>query len=431
MSRSESKDGGNPGRGPSGSPLSNAARWLAGLDVAVNWLLGNYIGLKPRKPKELVVPRFFVLERCCKTYAEYLTRHLHLPTLKHPAVISDDTTWGIAGQRLHDELRDLGLGPVDLRVQTPTQTEVRRVVTALSRTPRLWVEGTSRLDQRLCAVKKSSVIFAVGGGAVIDVGKLAARQLHLPCISVPTSLAHDGIASPFAVIDPEDLLPGMARVTTRTNTPLGVIIDLSNFLSSASGEFVKSMARGGIGDVISNATALVDWELAAREGKDQVDFSAVMYSRLAATAVLYRIASHPGIDDDESLWVLAAALLASGEAMSRLGSSRPASGFEHKLYHAFNNLLRLPSRAPHGVLVAVGTLISARAHQRLEDDVRSAFARVGLPHDKDSLEAYEIDPDDVVRAIHASVEIKPERYTILEHVGPEVLVDCFREAFDL
>ena len=64
---------------------------------------------------------------------------------------------------------------------------------------------------------------------MIDIGKLVARQLHVPCVSVPTSLANDGIASPFAVVDPEATVPELARVTIATNTPLGVIIDLANF----------------------------------------------------------------------------------------------------------------------------------------------------------------------------------------------------------
>ena len=41
----------------------------------------------------------------------------------------------------------------------------------------------------------SSFVLAVGGGSKIDLTKVVSRDLNLPFISIPTSAAHDGIAS--------------------------------------------------------------------------------------------------------------------------------------------------------------------------------------------------------------------------------------------
>ena len=373
-------------------------------DVTLNWLLRNYVGLRPRRPHELVIPRFVAIERQRSSVVKHLDRFLALRTLRRPVVLADAVTWELAGSRLFGELQELKLAPQKLLVEGNRYSEVCRAVHALSRAPRLWMRGESPLDARLCSAKRTSILFAVGGGSVIDVGKLITKQLHVPCISVPTSLANDGIASPFAVIDPEDAVPDLAQVTVRTNTPLGVMIDLSPFRRSEPSErsFVRQMIRSGIGDIVSNITAAMDWELAARIKDAEMDYAALLQSRSAGEVILHRVAENSDLEDESFLLTLAAALVSSGEAMTRVGSSRPASGFEHKFYHAFRNLLRFPTSASHGVLVAVGTLISAAAHGCYHDEIRRAFSRAGLPVDRAGLAAYSIEPDQVVRAIDAA-----------------------------
>jgi len=402
-------------------------------DVTVNWLLRNYVGMRPRRPHELIIPRFVVIERQRTSFVKHLDRFINLKTLKRPVVMADEITWELAGSRLFGELEESRLGPQRILVRGNRYSEVQRAVRSLSHRPRFWVGGHSPLEPRLCAAKRTSILFAVGGGSVIDVAKLTARQLHVPCVSVPTSLANDGIASPFAVIDPEGTIAELAQVTVRTNTPLGVIIDLSAFSSSAPSErsFVRRMIQSGIGDVISNITAVMDWELAAKARHEELDYAALLQSRSAGEVILHRVAEGAPVEDESFLLTLAAALVHSGEAMTRVGSSRPASGFEHKLYHAFHNLLRLPSEASHGVLVAVGTLIAAAAHGRYYEQIRKAFRRAALPVDAQGLSDYAIDPDHLLRAIAQAHRIKPERYTILEEVGPERMIAVCKEIYGL
>ncbi len=403
----------------------------AAADVSLNWILRNYVGFQPRRPNELIIPRFVELEREPTKYLEVLDRHFRLRTLRRPVVLCDEVTWRIAGERLFAELDDAGLAPRRVLVASNRFSEVRRIVRELSRPPRIWSADPSPLQRRLFAPKLCSMLFGVGGGSVIDATKLAARQLHVPCISIPTSLANDGIASPFAVIDPDHDPRGPAQVTVRTNTPLGVIVQLANFESSrqAPSEFVRSMVRSGIGDIVSNVTAVLDWELAWRAGRDRLDYPALLQARSAGEVILRRVAEGDGLYSGNFLLTLAAALVSSGEAMTRVGSSRPASGFEHKLYHAYRNMLRIPTSASHGVLVAVGTLISTRAHGRYEDEVRRVFELTGLPLDRKSLEDADLDLDQLEKAIGVAAEIKPDRYTILEEMGPEVLAGHCRDLF--
>jgi glycerol dehydrogenase-like iron-containing ADH family enzyme len=74
-------------------------------------------------------------------------------------------------------------------------------------------------------------------------------------------------------------------------------------------------------------------------------------------------------------------------------------------------------------------LISAAAHGRNYDEIRSAFSRAGLPVDAEGLSAFSLRADQVVEAIGAAHRIKPDRYTILEEVGAERLVGLFNEIY--
>ena len=402
------------------------------LDQGVNRVSGVYTGFHPKRPNALVIPQFVSIEHRIPSLVEAVGEFVDLGRLRRPLVISDPVTWEIAGAELYDGFEAAGLKPRKAMVASNEYEQGHQVIGDMSRAPRMWSQERWPWERRLYGAKTPSVVFGVGGGTVIDMAKLVAFQLHLPCVPVPPSLANDGIASPFAVIRPPRGEPS-ANVTVRANTPLGVLIDLGRIKprSQSARSFFERMMLSGIGDGVSNLTSTMDWELAASNGKDHIDYLALLHARSAGEVALYRLARGAALDDDDLVLTLASGLVSSGEAMARVGSSRPASGFEHKLYHAYQNVLGFDHRATHGILVAVGTLISAHAHGQWLDPMRESFDRIGLPVDGDSLAAFGLTPERVERAITAAAGVKPERYTILEHLGPEALIASFREVFAL
>ena len=160
-------------------------------------------------------------------------------------------------------------------------------------------------------------------------------------VAVATSLAHDGIASPVASLEHEGV-----KGSYGVAIPLAVMVDL---------DFVRRCpartAAPGIGDVVSNISALADWELAARERGEPVDGLAATLARTGAEAVLHQPAPST---DDEFLTVLAEALCSSGMAMAVAGSSRPSSGGCHEI--TARHRLALPRHGIHGELAGVGAL---------------------------------------------------------------------------
>ncbi len=244
-------------------------------------------------------------------------------------------------------------------------------------------------------------LIAVGGGSIIDVAKLASHRLGLPFISFPTTASHDGIASANASI--KDL---GVKTSVKARPPIAVIADV-RVIKTAPYRYLAA----GVGDIISNLTAVKDWQLAHRIRGEYYSEYAASLSLMSAKMVM-RNADIIRLGNEESVRKVVKGLISSGVAMSIAGSSRPASGAEHLFSHALDSLLEKP--ALHGEQVGVGTIITAYLHGLKWERVRETLKRVGAPTN-----AYElgIEPEVIIKALTIAHTIRPERYTILGREG--------------
>ena len=262
------------------------------------------------------------------------------------------------------------------------------------------VEASSDLARRLRAGFYDAVV-GIGGGRTLDMAKYAASLSGLPMVAVATSLAHDGIASPVASLE-DDGRKGSYGV----QMPIAVVVDLDYVRRSDPG-----MRRSGIGDTVSNLSAIADWRLAGRERGEPVDGVAVTFARTAATSVLLR---QDGIDDEAFLIALAEALVLSGLAMATAGSSRPCSGSDHEILHAIDHLF--PGTAHHGELAGAASLFTSylRGDEGLMRAIDACLSRHGLPRTPGDLGLSE---EQFAQAVHHAPLTRPDRYTVLEHLA--------------
>ncbi|MDB1089781.1 iron-containing alcohol dehydrogenase family protein [Streptomyces sp. ACA25] len=281
-----------------------------------------------------------------------------------------------------------------------------------------WYEvGGGTLDDaiELAGAMKSGhydAVVGLGGGKIIDCAKLAASRIGLPLVAVATNLAHDGLCSPVATLDND-----AGRGSYGVPSPIAVVIDL-DVIRQAPARFVRS----GIGDAISNISAVADWELAHRERGQSIDGLAAAIARQAGEAVL----RHPGsCDDDAFLTALAEGLVLTGIAMSVAGDSRPASGACHEINHALD-LLHPQRRAPHGEQCGLGAafamhLRGARAETRLIVETLRRHRLPVLPGE------IGFSDDEFVQAVEFAPRTRPGRYTILEHL--DLTTDEIRDTY--
>jgi glycerol-1-phosphate dehydrogenase [NAD(P)+] len=261
-------------------------------------------------------------------------------------------------------------------------------------------EAAVELGQRLRAGTFEAVA-GIGGGRTIDVTKFAAHMAGIPMVAVATSLAHDGICSPMSTLQHESG-PGSYGVVM----PVGVLVDLDRVRQAPA-----ALSTAGIGDAVSNLSAVADWELAVADVGERMDGLAAAMARSAAQAVLHQ----PGdSQSDEFLTVLAESLILSGISMAVAGDSRPASGGEHEIFHAINKLY--PGTSSHGEIAGAGALFCTflrgdRDQARL---ISACLARHGLPRTPGDLG---LSHAEFVKAVAYAPETRPGRYTILEQLA--------------
>lgn len=247
----------------------------------------------------------------------------------------------------------------------------------------------------------SDWLIAVGGGSIIDVAKLASFKAGVPFISFPTTASHDGIASANASI--KDL---GTKTSVKAVPPVAVIADVG-VIKTAPYRYLAA----GVGDMISNLTAVKDWQLAHRIKGEYYSEYASSLSLMSAKMVI-KNADIIRLGNEESVRKVVKGLISCGVAMSIAGSSRPASGAEHLFSHALDAIA--PKPALHGEQVGVGTIIMAYLHGLKWERIRETLKKVGAPTN-----AYElgIDPEYIIEALTIAHTIRPERYTILGKDG--------------
>jgi len=246
--------------------------------------------------------------------------------------------------------------------------------------------------------KNFDFLIGVGGGRVIDTAKIVSYNIDKQFISVPTAASHDGIASARASVPTKG-----DNVSIQAHPPIAIIAD-TGVISAAPHRLLAS----GCADIISNYTAILDWNLSHRLRNEPISEYAMALSRMTAE-ILMKNAGFIKPNKEESAWIVTKALVSSGVAMSIAGSSRPGSGGEHKFSHALDHLL--PGKGLHGEKCGIGTIITMYLHGGDWRAIRNALRKIGAPTTPQEIG---ISDEIATQALLMAKKIRPERFTILD-----------------
>ncbi|MEQ3339365.1 iron-containing alcohol dehydrogenase family protein [Clostridium butyricum] len=247
-------------------------------------------------------------------------------------------------------------------------------------------------------------LIGIGGGKAIDAVKYMSFLKKMPFISIPTSTSNDGFASSGA-----SLLVNNKRMSLPAKTPYGIIVDI-DVIKGAPEKFIYS----GIGDLVSNITALYDWKFEEENGKTIVDDFATMISKKAVNSFVRT--EFKGIKDDLFLKELVDSLTLNGISMEIAGDSSPASGAEHLISHALDKFLENPQL--HGVQVGIATYIMAKVQNHRAKRIKTILEETGF---FEYVKTLKMKKDDFKKAIDLASSIKPGRYTYI-HVKENQLL---------
>ena len=260
------------------------------------------------------------------------------------------------------------------------------------------MESISEVEE---LITLDTTVLGIGGGKVIDVAKLSSHNQGVYFVSMPTTASHDGIVSPLASIkNPE------TSASAKAQSPIAVIADTEIIAQSPF-----RLLAAGCADLISNFTAIKDWELAHKLKHEPISESAAALSIMSAHLITDNVVNiKPGLE--ASARIVMKSLFSGGMAISIAGSSRPASGSEHLFSHALDKILDKP--ALHGEQCGIGTILMMYLHGGDWKAIRDSLKAVQAPTTAGELG---IDDDEVIEALLMAHKIRPERYTILGDNG--------------
>jgi glycerol-1-phosphate dehydrogenase [NAD(P)+] len=280
-------------------------------------------------------------------------------------IIAGKKSSEVAGKEVNDLLEQTGINVETLLVEKVTFTDLLKV------------------EEKIKTLKPS-VLIGVGGGT-----------------KMPTTLSHDGIASPLASVKGLD-----KPYSIMAQSPLAIIAD-TDVIAQAPWRSIIS----GCGDVIAKFTAVKDWQLAHSEKNEYYGEYAASLALMSTKLVMQNAKLiQPG--NDEGLRVLLEALISCGVAMSIAGSSRPCSGSEHLFSHALD-MIKCP-RAMHGEQCGVGSVLMAYLHKTDWKRIRDTLKHIGAPTAASELG---VKDENLVKAFEMAATIRPERYTILHKLN--------------
>jgi glycerol-1-phosphate dehydrogenase [NAD(P)+] len=340
-----------------------------------------------KKSKTMVFPREIIVgHNTTEQIAELCGR---ISRGNSALVVADKKTKKLSGDQIQKILNKNGFNVNEKIVSAATVSQVNKVINYASK-------------------NDSELMIGVGGGTVIDVTKLAAYELKNPFISVPTSAAHDGIASPRA-----SLKHSKGSVSKTAVSPLAILAD-TNIIHKAP----YRMLASGCADVISNISAVMDWELAHRLKDEEFSSHAAVLAKTAAELLIDN-ADDIRTNTEESAWYAVKAMIVSGVAMSVAGNTRPASGSEHMFSHMLDHLgkriLLKGKKSPlHGEQCGIGAILMVYLHGGDWKLIRDTLKKIGAPTTSEELG---VTKKKIVESLVRCQEIRPERYTILGETG--------------
>lgn len=334
--------------------------------------------MKTKPARSMVLPRMVVTGPGVLEQIPAIIAELDIP--ERGLIVCDTNTLDIAGNKVIEYLEAGGHPMSKVEIKGANIEELERV------------EAFS---------DKIDFLVGLGGGRPIDIAKQAGFNNDIPFISIPTAASHDGFGSARASIRRDGRKTSMQAIP-----PVAVVAD-TEIISKAP----KRLLGAGVGDIISNQTAVLDWKLAGQKA-DYSEYAAAL-SEMAAKLVekdIEKVAS----GKEEGVRLVVKALISSGVAMSIAGTSRPASGGEHKFSHWLDSNHDNP--ALHGEQCGVGSIVTMFLHGGDWKRIRNTLRAVNAPINSRELG---IDDSIILEALIKSKEIRPQRITILDNSTQE------------
>ena len=277
-------------------------------------------------------------------------------------MVADKNTYRAAGEQVEKILKENGMFHaclvLDDEVVLPNALTLGKIV--------LYAHDINAKSDIFKYSPLPDLILAVGSGTVNDSCRVASYRMGLPYAVVGTAPSMDGYASagtPF--------LHDGTKSTIQATTPKYIIGDL-DVLKEAPFD----MMLAGIGDMFGKYTGMLDWEL-ARDYSGEYFCEKIKNDVIEATDKCLENGYKLTDRDPEAVKNVMEGFLVTGLGMAFTGNSRPASGSEHIVAHAWE-LADVEAGLPphlHGLEVCEATRLIAIMYKMLLKETEDAHLK--------------------------------------------------------
>lgn len=253
---------------------------------------------------------------------------------------------------------DVNTKPFALAIKSKIEQVAKSVIDVYFLDEEL-VPDENACKKALEGAKKTDYLLAVGSGTLNDIAKYVTTIAKTECGVLATAASMDGYLSKGAAVMQKGF-----KITETVHTPSDVLIDLDIVCHAP-----KLMTAAGFGDIVGKFTCLTDWKLANLVLGEQIDQEAYALMEKARSQCMDTFEELTKYTPS-AVEKLMNALLAAGLSMAACGNSRPASGSEHHISHflEMDFVRRGEKIPPHGIKVAIGTLVSIELYNYLKEN---------------------------------------------------------------
>ncbi len=277
-------------------------------------------------------------------------------------VVADERTYAVAGKKVEDTLKANGTHLATLVLEGDTVLPNAETVGKI-------LLNAWDINAKSDIFKYSPLpdfILAVGSGTINDSCRMVSYRMNLPYGIVCTAPSMDGYASAGSPI-----LHDGTKSTVQCTTPKHIIADLD-----VMKEAPMDMMLAGIGDMFGKYTGILDWEL-ARDYSGEYFCDKIAVDVIAATDKCLENGYKLNSRDPECVKAIMEGFLVTGLGMAYTGNSRPASGSEHIIAHAWE-LHDVESGTPphlHGLEVCEATRLVAIMYKMLLEETNDVHLK--------------------------------------------------------
>jgi len=216
------------------------------------------------------------------------------------------------------------------------------------------------------------VVYVVGSGDQLTVGKVVAHKNNLPLVVIPTELDTDQLLEPNA-----EILQGGVLKVIETGPAERVIIDWD--VIKAADPHIRA---GVVADMLAIVTGLLDWRHAAKLKRNRPDQAFIPWAAGVAASLAsqtIKIADAIGRGEVEALRALLDLTSVSVQLANQLGHARQQEGTEHY----FAALLdKHGIKAQHAECLGPGILLTSALHNQDPTALRDALLKSGIRLDQ-------------------------------------------------